>query len=62
MTKIIITIIIIVIVALAIWWWQSQEKPVEGDTTEAISEQLESLDLGDLGSEFQAIDAELNNL
>lgn len=70
MKKIIITVIVIVIVILLIWWWQSQNKILapadlgmpEGDTTNAISQQLESIDISDLEAEFQAIDVDLNNL
>lgn len=74
MRKNIIIIIIIVIIALAIWLWQSQREvsapgtvgdvilPVEGDTTDVINQQLQSIDISDLEAEFQAIDSDLKNL
>lgn len=64
MRKIILSIIIIIIVLIFIWWRQNRQEaePLEGDTTTQINQQLESLGLGQLDSEFQGIDSELNNL
>ena len=42
---------------------QSLPPPLEGsDNSAAINQELQSVDLGDLESEFQSIDSELNNL
>ncbi|MBI1971443.1 MAG: hypothetical protein HYS52_01170 [Candidatus Wildermuthbacteria bacterium] len=67
MNKIIIIIVIIAAVALGIWWLNSrqQETPRRGvqqpnDTTQAITDDLQTLDLGDIDREFQSIDADLN--
>jgi len=64
--------IVVVIVAVAVWWWMSnnQAVPLENLTAveesqfteEAIGEELENIDTGDLEQEFQDIDADLNNL
>ena len=75
--KSIIIIIVIVILALVvIWRWQAGrtsipapttgettlEELLQEDTTSAAVEALDSLDLGDLDAEFEAIDAELDSL
>lgn len=77
MKKIIILIIIIVLVALGVKYYlanqageeitgldeKNQEKAVVvEDTTAAITEGLEEINLGDLDAEFQEIDADLNSL
>ena len=60
---IILVILILAVIAVII----GSSKPVtevvpEEDTTMAIEQQLESLDLGDLESEFQEIDTALEQL
>ncbi len=71
---VIVTVIVIAIILIIIVWLASRPAPVPavptvetpevlgGDTTSAINEQLDSLDLGDLNTEFEQIDAELNQL
>lgn len=72
MNKIIVIAIVIGVVALGTWWLSSRtgEIPSSGtqqqqqaiDTTEAITNDLEALDLGDLDKAFEGIDADLNSL
>lgn len=66
-----IVIILVVLAVLIVWLAARSPEPtipadtaeiLGEDTTSAINEQLESLDLGDLDAEFQQIDAELNEL
>ena len=70
------TIIIIVIIAAGYWLWNAKwgseslpesalpEVPEvsQEDTTTAIQQNLEQIDLGDIEGQFQNIDANLNNL
>ena len=58
-------------VVLGIWWWRSQPSnvfnisappTVAPDSSSAINQEVEGLDIGDLDAEFQQIDAELNQL
>ncbi len=66
----IIVIIVIVIVGFLIWGRRANRvsaptgaEVVPGnDTTAAINQNLNSLDVGDLNQEFQSIDADLNQL
>ena len=75
--SVIIIVIIIVLALVVIWRWQTGrvsapspavtdeavlQELLEEDTTSAAIEVLDSLDLGDLDAEFEAIDAELNQL
>ncbi|MDP3727613.1 MAG: hypothetical protein Q8R35_03165 [bacterium] len=67
--KLLIAIIVIVLAAAALWWWQSNApatpsagETVGSDDTAAISQELETVDLGDVDKEFQAIDADLDSL
>lgn len=72
MKKALTIIIVLVILAVLVIWLVSKTSAPGGpadadeilgqDTTSAINEQLESLDLGDLDAEFQEIDADLNQL
>ncbi|MCP6720053.1 MAG: hypothetical protein KJI72_01835 [Patescibacteria group bacterium] len=75
---VIVIVIIIVLALVVIWRWQTGqvltpapvvteeavlvEELLEEDTTSAAIEVLDSLDLIDLDAEFEAIDAELNQL
>lgn len=65
---IIIIAIIVVVVILAFTALRKQatapvvETPLGEDTTAAIEQGLEAVDLGDLDAEFQAIDQDLNSL
>jgi hypothetical protein len=72
MKKILTIIIVLVVLAVLVFWLATRTSAPTGpadtaeilgeDTTSAINEQLEGLDLGDLDAEFQQIDAELNQL
>ncbi len=64
---------VVVLIGLGIWYWQIQTTTiptapatapltVEEDSTSAIDQELDSVDIGDLDKEFQAIDADLNSL
>ncbi len=63
---------IAVIAVLLFWFWQQgvipfgqqTEEPAgtEGDTTQEIQQQLDEVDLGDLDTEFQDIDKDLESL
>lgn len=68
--------VVVILVGLGIWYWQSQEEEivapsaaiptapatVKEDSTSAINQELNSIDVGDLDKEFQAIDSDLNSL
>jgi len=74
----ILAIIIVIILAVVIWMFPSgsnEKTPaplgeesatttveMQNDTTEAINQELESIDLGDLNKEFESIDVDLQNL
>ena len=64
----IIAIIVLGILALAgVWWFQSSKGPSPAseqpsDTTGAILQDADALDLGDLDKEFQDIDRDLQTL
>ena len=66
--KLLIAIIVIILAAAGIWWWRSQApatpsgEAAGNDDTATISQELETVDLGDLDKEFQSIDADLNAL
>lgn len=75
MNKIIWIIVIIAVIAVGYWLWNSKwDQPgvesvlpqlpevSEEDSTAAIQQDLEQIDLGDIEGQFQNIDAELNNL
>lgn len=66
-TKLLIIVVIVILAAAGIWWWQAYTptQPVEAppdDTSAAISQELGTVDLGNLDAEFQQIDADLNTL
>lgn len=65
--KLLIAIIVIILIAAGLWYWQSNRSsaPTEStgdDTSAAISQELGTVDIGDLDKEFQTIDADLNSL
>lgn len=73
--KFIVIVIVIVIIAVFAWWYfsnnqnSSMEESVDIGVTEesqftpeAINQDLDSVDAGDLDQEFKDIDADLNNL
>ena len=72
MKKVIWIIILIVIVIVGFLIWGRRVSRVSAppgadivpgnDTTSAINQDLNSLNLGDINQEFQAIDSELNQL
>lgn len=65
---------IVVLAALGIWYWKIQTPSVpektsapqqsvkKEDSTSAIDQELNSIDIGDLNAEFQTIDTDLNSL
>lgn len=65
-----VLIIIAIIAVIAILWIFVQspsptvtDVPIEGaDTTSAVIEDIEGLDLGNIDAEFEAIDADLESL
>ena len=69
-----IIVIVILIIALIVWYaYDLKNEPldeglnpntitIDEDTTTSIEEDLESLDLGDLESELDSLDQELENL
>jgi len=62
--KLAVFLIVAALALISFWVWQKVQAPAEvvPDTTAAISEEVESLSVTDLESEFQAIDADLNAL
>lgn len=72
MKKIVWIIVIIVAVIIGLLIWSNRTNKVSAptgaevvpgnDTTAAINQDLNSLDVGDINQEFQAIDAGLNQL
>lgn len=69
----IVIILILAVLGLGFWYWQTQraeiapttpapEEPTTGDTTGAINQELESVDVNGLDPNFKEIDAELENL
>ena len=72
MKKTIILLIVVIILAFLMYWWfgrtpveealTGDEALLEEDATSEILENLEGIDLGDLDSEFQDIDMELDQL
>lgn len=67
---IIVLLIVITAVGIVVWKMQSSyvtpptDEPttVLDDSTSAIDQSLENLNIGDLDKEFQEIDSDLNNL
>ena len=70
-------VVLIVIVGVAIWLWKAGPSyaptlpsgngtpitpVIPDDTTSAVVEELDTLDLGDLDTEFQTIDQDLQGL
>lgn len=56
--------IIIIIAAAGLWWWQAKAPAAStaGDSSATISQELGTVDVGDVGKEFQQIDADLKGL
>ena len=52
------------LVALGAWYWGSAKKgvPPSEDSTAAITQDLDGVDLGDLESEFKDVEAALGTL
>ncbi len=76
-TKILIVLVVIVIALLGVVYFSSEkgddqnsmensnQSPANGtaiDTTSAINADIENIDLGDVDTEFQEIDQDLNSL
>ena len=65
MKKVWLVIFVLVLVVAAYMLWQSKTNEGEisdEDTTEAINQDLNSLNTADLNMEFNEIDADLNTL
>ena len=65
MKKVWLVIFVLVLVVVAYMLWQSKTNEGEisdVDTTEAINQDLNSLNTADLNMEFKDIDADLNTL
>ena len=65
MKKVWLVIFVLVLVVVAYMLWQSKTNECEisdVDTTEAINQDLNSLNTADLNMEFKDIDADLNTL
>lgn len=65
--KLLIAIVVIILIAAGLWYWQSNRvsAPAEStgdDTSATISQELGTVDVGDLDREFELIDADLNSL
>ena len=60
----VLVLVVIVAVVLIVWQGPEAQAPEIGtdDTNAAINAQIESIDLGDLESELQDIDTELDQL
>ena len=62
-----IWVVVVVLLAVALWWWNQQsaiapEIVSEGDTTVAIDQDLNAVDLGDVDAELQDLEADVNSL
>ena len=76
-TLLIIIILIAVIVVGGIWWWTKSKAPSPGpstpstpqtelqppaDSTAAINQSLNQVDLGDVDTDLQKLDSDINSL
>lgn len=64
MKKILLIVVLLVIVVIAVNWLSgsSPSTSLQADSTETIAKELEAVDLGDLDSEFQTVNSDLNTL
>ena len=63
--KKLLLIIVLLAVVVIVGSWLSQSSPsapLEADSTENINKELSALDLGDLDSEFQTANSDINSL
>lgn len=65
--KIVIAIIVLVIVAFLIWWWRAEAPTAPAptaaeDTSGAIMQDLEGIDIGNIDQELESINTDLNSL
>ncbi|PIP29801.1 hypothetical protein COX26_02190 [Candidatus Jorgensenbacteria bacterium CG23_combo_of_CG06-09_8_20_14_all_54_14] len=61
----VVAALVIVVLAAAAWWFSSGNSTTDeflGDTSSAIDSQLQSVNIGDLDSEFLEIDASVDAL
>lgn len=62
-----IWVVAVILLAVVIWWWSQQpavapETVSRGDTTVAIDQDLTAVDLGDVDTELQGLEADVNSL
>lgn len=64
MNKKLYTIVAIVAVLslIGFWWWSSRQAVEEPLDTSDINQELEGLNVGDINTEFEQIDQELDTL
>lgn len=65
MKKTLLIVIVLALVLVAVWMFtreQAQAPAERPDTSSAIQQDVANIDVGDLDKEFQAIDAEINQL
>ncbi len=62
--NLILLLVVAALIALGVWYWSSTEQvsPLPEDSTAAISQDLDGVDLGDLEGEFQDVEAALGTL
>jgi len=62
MKKLFYLVVAVAVVVLLVWLLNRPAVEQLSDTSTAIQQEVESLDLGDLDKEFQGIDADLEQL
>ena len=62
MKKLFYLVVAVAVVVLLVWLLNRPAVEQPSDTSTAIQQEVESLDLGDLDKEFQGIDADLEKL
>ncbi|TSC82268.1 MAG: hypothetical protein G01um101419_622 [Parcubacteria group bacterium Gr01-1014_19] len=62
--NLILLLVVVALVALGAWYWSSSEEgsKLAEDSTAAISQDLDGVDLGDLESEFKDVQEALGTL
>ena len=57
----IVVIVALIVLGLLVFYFSRQQTPV-GQQTDTLADEVTNLDLGNLDTEFQGIDADLNQL
>ncbi len=60
-----LAVVVIILVVLGVWYFSSAPQPVPvtpADNSTAILNDVNSVDLGDLNSDFQGVNADINGL